>query len=204
MQILECIFVVTLFLIYLVLWKVKQVNQIKRTGIDPKVMAVSTSSLQKYMNQLMNILTAYAVIIIVLHSAQVQIGSLFNRIEAMNSIIFDFIGVLTGLIGLSLCLYAQMKMGSSWRVGIDEKIKTDLITSGIYRYIRNPTYLGLFLLNIGVWLIWPTWTIFILNLVFVLFLDMQVRCEEDYLNKIHGDIYSDYKSRTKRYIPFVY
>lgn len=204
MQVIEIIFVATLFLLYLGLWKVKQVNQIKHSGIDPKVMTNSTSSIQKYMNQLMNILTAYAFIIIILHSLQIQIGSLFGRIEAISSVLFDIIGFLTGLAGLSLCLYAQVKMGNSWRVGIDEKVKTDLITTGLYKYIRNPTYLGLFILNIGVWLIWPTWTIFLLNIIFILFLDIQVRCEEDYLYSVHGNKYVEYKKRTKRYIPFVY
>lgn len=204
MQIIEIIFVATLFLLYLGLWKVKQVNQIKHFGIDPKVMANSTSSIQKYMDQLINFLTAYAIIIIILHSLQIQIGSLFGRIEAISSVLFDIIGFLTGLAGLSLCLYAQVKMGNSWRVGIDEKVKTDLITTGLYKYIRNPTYLGLFMLNIGVWLVWPTWTIFLLNIIFILFLDIQVRCEEDYLYSIHGNKYIEYKKRTKRYLPFIY
>lgn len=204
MKIIENIFVVTLFLLYLGLWKAKQVKQLKVTGIDPKVMADSTSSIQKYMNQLMNLLTTYAIVIIILHSLQIQVGTLFTRIETINSILFDIIGFLTGLTGLSFCLYAQIKMGNSWRVGIDEKVKTDLITTGLYKYIRNPTYLGLFILNIGVWLIWPTWTVFLLNLIFILFLDIQVRCEEDYLYKTHGEKYDEYKNRTKRYLPFVY
>lgn len=204
MKAIETVFVVTLFLIYLGLWKIKQINHKKNTGIDPRVMASSTSSIQRYMNQLMNILTAYAVIVIILHSVQLRVGSLFSRIQSMNFMIFDIIGFVTGLIGLSFCLYAQIKMGSAWRVGIDEKVKTDLVTTGLYKYIRNPTYLGLFMLNIGVWLIWPTWTIFLLNFIFVLFLDIQVRCEEDYLLSLHGIKYTEYKESTKRYIPFLY
>ncbi len=204
MKVMEIIFVVTLFMLYLILWKVKQINQIKHSGIDPKVIAASTSNVQKYMNQLTKTLMAYTLIIVVLHSLPIQFGSLFSRVEAMSSVLFDIVGYLTGLAGLSICLYAQVKMGSSWRVGIDEKIKTDLITTGLYKYIRNPTYLGLFMLNIGVWLIWPTWTIFLFNIIFILFLDIQVRCEEDYLHSVHGDEYDEYKKRTKRYIPFIY
>ena len=201
---IETVFVVTLFLIYLGLCKIKRIYQKKNTGIDPMVIAGSTSSIQKYMSQLMYILSAYAVIIIILHSVQLQVGSLFSRIESMNYMLVDIVGFVISLIGLAFCLYAQIKRGNSWRVGIDEKVKTDLVTTGLYKYIRNPTYLGLFLLNIGVWLIWPTWTMFFLNLVFVLFLDIQVRCEEDYLLSLHGLKFAEYKERTKRYIPFLY
>ncbi|RCX16339.1 protein-S-isoprenylcysteine O-methyltransferase Ste14 [Anaerobacterium chartisolvens] len=204
MNIIEIVFVVTLFIFYTVLWKVKQMRQIKRSGINPGVMAASSSNVQKYMDKLTKVLTVYTLIIIVLHSLQIQLGSLFNRIEALSCVWFDIAGYLTGLAGLSICLYAQLKMGSSWRVGIDERVKTDLVTTGLYKYIRNPTYLGLFMLNIGVWLIWPTFSIFLLNIVFILFLDIQVRCEEDHLYSVHGNSYDEYKKRTKRYIPFIY
>lgn len=204
MKTLENIFVITLFLIYLGLWKIKQLKQIKNTGVDPAVIGKSTSSIQKYFYQCTNILTLYAVLMIVLHSSQFQLGSLFSRITVLDQFLFYLIGFFTGLMGLSLCFYAQVKMGNSWRVGVDTNAKTDLITTGLYKYIRNPTYLGLFLLNMGLWLIWPTWTVFLFNLVFVLLLDIQVRCEEDYLSSMHGSKYIEYKKRTKRYIPFIY
>jgi protein-S-isoprenylcysteine O-methyltransferase Ste14 len=201
---LEAIFVVLLFLVYILLWKIKQVQQRSLTGIDPQVMQKSTTNVQRFMGQFTNALTVYAAIIILIHVANLQWGSLFTRYEAISFMGIDIAGFVMGMTGLSFCLYAQIKMGTSWRVGIDEKVKTQLITTGLYSLIRNPTYLGLFLLNIGVWLIWPTWTIFLLNVLFFLFLEIQVRCEEDYLSSTHGEQYSDYKNRTKRYLPFVY
>ncbi len=204
MAVLETVFVITLFLIYLILWKVKKVKVHKISGIDPDVMSKSKSNVQIYMSRLSRILTIYAALIIVLHSLQIRVGSLFSKAVIIDTVLFDIIGFTAGFAGLSLCLYAQTKMGNSWRVGIDEKMKTELVTTGLYKYIRNPTYLGLFLLNTGVWLIWPTWAVFILNLVFVLFLDIQVRCEEDFLLSVHGQRYVEYKNRTKRYIPFIY
>jgi protein-S-isoprenylcysteine O-methyltransferase Ste14 len=156
------------------------------------------------MSNFSKILTVYAAIIILAHSSNIQLGSLFSRYSAFSSGKFDVLGFVIGLIGLSFCLYAQIKMGTSWRVGIDEKEKTQLITTGLYKFIRNPTYLGLFLLNIGVWLIWSTWTVFLLNILFFLFLEIQVRCEEDFLFSVHGEQYIDYKKRTKRYLPFIY
>lgn len=201
---LEAIFVVSLFLLYMLLWKAKKIQQKRLTGIDPEVMGKSTSNVQQFMSSFSNILTAYAAIIILIHSSNLQWESLFSRYQAFSTTEVDVSGFIVGLIGLSFCLYAQVKMGSSWRVGIDEKVKTQLITTGFYKLIRNPTYLGLFLLNIGVWLIWPTWTIFLLNLLFYLFLEIQVRCEEDHLSSVHGQQYNEYKKRTKRYLPFIY
>jgi protein-S-isoprenylcysteine O-methyltransferase Ste14 len=89
-------------------------------------------------------------------------------------------------------------------VGIDESIKTELVITGLYRLIRNPTYLGLYILNLGLWLIWPTWTIFLLNVLFIYTLEIQVRCEEDFLERVHGEEYLEYRAKTKRYVPFVY
>lgn len=201
---IEAIFVTTLFLLYLIMWKVKRLNQIKVTGEDPEVLSKSKSGVQRYMNFLLKALTAYAALIIVLHSFNIQYRSAFSRFAPFNPTYFDFIGFFIGLAGLSICLYAQIKMGNSWRVGIDETNETDLVTTGLYRFIRNPTYFGLFILNFGVWLIWPTWTIFIFNLIFVLTLEFQVRCEEDFLYSKHGNKYSEYVKRTKRYIPYIY
>ncbi len=201
---MEAIFVVSLFFLYLLLWKIKQIQQRSLTGIDPQVMQKSTTNVQQFMGRFSNILTVYAAIIILVHSSKFQFGSMFSRYEVISTVEIDVIGFVIGLMGLSFCLYAQIKMGTSWRVGIDEKVKTQLITTGLYSLIRNPTYLGLFLLNIGVWLIWPTWTIFFLNVLFFLFLEIQVRCEEDYLSSIHGEQYVNYKNQTWRYIPFVY
>ena len=200
----EVVFVLCLFVLYMLLWKIKRIQQRRLTGIDPEVMKKSTSNVQQFMGTFTNILTVYAAVIILVHAINLQYGSLFSRYDAFSTSRFDLSGLLLGLTGLSFCLYAQIKMGASWRVGIDEKVKTQLVTTGLYKFIRNPTYLGLFLLNIGVWLIWPTWTVFMLNILFFMFLEIQVRCEEDFLLSIHGEQYGTYKKQTKMYVPFLY
>jgi len=201
---MEAIFVTALFALYVVLWRIKQVNLIRQTGINPQVMEKSRSSVQIYFSVFTKLMTAYGAVIILLLALNFQFGSLFTRVAEISSWPVDVTGFFIGLAGLSFCLYAQLKMGASWRVGIDEQIKTNLVTTGLYAVIRNPTYLGLFLLNLGIWLIWPTWAIFLLNLVFIIFLEVQVRCEEDYLTSLHGEDYLSYKRRSKRYIPFIY
>ncbi len=196
--------VITLFFIYWLLWKGRRFVLVKTSGVDPEVFKKSTSSLQRYMGSMLNMLTVYVVLIIITHTANFQVYSLFARFELWDGSFFKFVGFGTGIIGLSVCLYAQIKMGQSWRVGIDENEKTALVQSGIYKFIRNPTYLGLFVLNFGVWLIWPTWTVFIFNLLFIYTLEIQVRCEEDFLETVHGEDFIQYKKHTQRYVPWIY
>jgi protein-S-isoprenylcysteine O-methyltransferase Ste14 len=35
-------------------------------------------------------------------------------------------------------------------------------------------------------------------------MEIQVRCEEEYLLKIHGDDYASYSKETRRYLPWIY
>jgi protein-S-isoprenylcysteine O-methyltransferase Ste14 len=117
---------------------------------------------------------------------------------------FDVAGFFIGVAGLMLCRIAQSIMGKSWRVGIDAETESRLITNDIYKYIRNPTYTGLFMLFAGVWLIFPTVLFTIWIIVFFLLLEVQVRCEEEYLLQVHGEKHVQYSQGTKRYIPWLY
>jgi protein-S-isoprenylcysteine O-methyltransferase Ste14 len=201
---METVFVVILFLGYMILWMLKRRFQTKVSGIDPEVIGRSVAPSQRFFNAMTKVLTAYIVVMIILHAAGIQYYSLFSRYDPLEKPLFDVAGFLLGIIGLSLCGYAQIIMGNSWRVGIDEERHTDLVTAGLYRFIRNPTYLGLFILCIGVWTIWPTWTIGLFGLVFYLMLEVQVRYEEEFLEKTHGETYRLYLQSTKRYVPKIY
>lgn len=203
-MLLETVFVGILFIIYLVLWKTKRMIQKKRTGKDPEVIGQSKSNLQAIMNILFKAITYYVILIIGIHTFKLNFYGLNVPFNLLIGIEWDFTGFVVGLVGLSFCLYAQIKMKNSWRVGIDENSKEELITDGIFRLVRNPTYLGLFLLNFGVWIIWPTHLVFYLNIVFVLLFEIQVRCEEDFLENVYGEDYKLYKEKSYRYLPFLY
>ena len=204
LEFLETLLVGVLFIIYLLLWRTKRMIQKKKTGIDPEVIAKSKSNLQTLMNIMFKAITFYVILIIVFHTSKLNIFGLNNQYTGLTGIEWDITGFCIGLIGLSFCLYAQAKMKNSWRVGIDESSKEELITSGLFRLVRNPTYLGLFLLNFGVWIIWPTHLVSYLNIVFVLLFEIQVRCEEDFLEKLYGEEYLQYKKNSYRYLPFIY
>jgi protein-S-isoprenylcysteine O-methyltransferase Ste14 len=57
----------------------------------------------------------------------------------------QYFGVMLAIVGIIGALFAQLNMGSSWRIGVNPQERTELITSGLYRWMRNPifTFIGL-------------------------------------------------------------
>jgi protein-S-isoprenylcysteine O-methyltransferase Ste14 len=145
--------------------------------------------------------------IVLIISAHVFAGGRFiatNYLSEIDTLTFKIIGLVIGVCGLLLCRIAQVTIGRSWRVGIDEQAKPGLITNGIYKHMRNPTYTGLFLMCTGVWLINPTKLYSFWIFAFFMMMEFQVRCEEEYLLEKYGDEYRHYCLKTKRYLPFIY
>jgi len=59
-------------------------------------------------------------------------------------------------------------MRQYWKIGIDEKNKTELITKGLFSISRNPIFLGMILSTVGIFLIIPsTLTFFITAATYV-------------------------------------
>lgn len=58
------------------------------------------------------------------------------------------IGILLGITGIGIILLGFVSLGKSLSVGLSRE-KTELKTGGIYRYTRNPLYLGAFLICLG-------------------------------------------------------
>ena len=78
---------------------------------------------------------------------------------------------------------------------------TALVTVGMYRYSRNPMYLGLVLLNIAATIFFGTWLGVIIVVAFIFLLNLlQIIPEEEALIDIFGEEYIDYKKKVRRWI----
>jgi|HubBroStandDraft_1064217.scaffolds.fasta_scaffold606028_1 protein-S-isoprenylcysteine O-methyltransferase Ste14 len=101
---------------------------------------------------------------------------------------------------LLIIMVAQRQMGASWRVGID-RARTDLVTRGLYRLVRNPIYTALLFSTAGFALLTLSpWTAIgaCQGIVMVL---LQARLEEEHLFATHGDEYRAYAARVGRFWP---
>lgn len=111
-----------------------------------------------------------------------------------------YIGFVIALLGVIIFITAVVTMRDSWRAGIDNTQKTEIIKTGIYKYSRNPAFMGFDLLYIGIGLAFSN----IFNLLFacfsILLLHLQILEEEKYLPTVFGKDYLEYKKKTRRYL----
>lgn len=193
-----------LFALYGLLWRLKKNQMQRREGVNPDVIHKAQKAVQKYFGALEKILPIFLTLILLLHFSLLPYWNLTAPLFGKDSIINELAGLIVGLFGLTLCRIAQVTIGKSWRVGIDVDAKPGLVTNGIYKWIRNPTYSGLYLVCTGVFIAIPSFLLLYWLLAFFISMEFQVRCEEEYLESIYGDEYRDYLKTSKRYLPYLW
>jgi protein-S-isoprenylcysteine O-methyltransferase Ste14 len=111
-------------------------------------------------------------------------------------------GAAAAAAGLAVTVVAQFNMGTSWRVGVDPSEVTELVTGGLFRYVRNPIFLGMLLFWAGVAFVAPNMLCLVAPLAGLAGMEVQVRLvEEPYLREVHGYRYLRYASRAGRFFP---
>jgi protein-S-isoprenylcysteine O-methyltransferase Ste14 len=86
-------------------------------------------------------------------------------------------------------------------VGVEKT--TDLVTTGLYRYIRHPFYSSLLFLGWGILLKNITWIGILMAVANTVFLAVTARMEEEENIRYFGDSYREYMKQTRMFIPFV-
>lgn len=78
---------------------------------------------------------------------------------------------------------------------------TVLVTTGVFRYTRNPIYLGMAIMLMA-WTIYvENWLSAVVVIIFVAFITRyQIRPEEEVLEKIFGAEYVRYKKKVRRWV----
>jgi protein-S-isoprenylcysteine O-methyltransferase Ste14 len=113
-------------------------------------------------------------------------------------------GIMLALLGIVLTVWAQLDMGDSWRVGVDESESTALVHTGMFGRVRNPIYTAMLTFDVGIALLTPNFVTIAGLILALAALELQVRrVEEPYLLGKHGEAYRGYTASVGRFIPRV-
>ncbi len=104
------------------------------------------------------------------------------------------------ILSLIVVRLAQSNMKESWRIGIDEENKTELVTTGFFTFSRNPIFLGIMIANVGLFLVLSNAFTLLIIALSTISINTQIRLEEAFLLQAHGAKYSKYKGEVNRWL----
>ena len=169
----------------------------KQTGINPITFG-KTGNAHDYIGFVMKVLIALLFIAVFIYSFSDKAYQYLVPISYLMKEVFMIVGLILIHLSLLWISVAQYQMSNSWRIGIDENNKTELITKGLFSYSRNPIFLGMIISVAGIFFILPNALTFFLMLATYIVIQIQIRLEEEFLEKQHGEQYLIYKQTTKR------
>lgn len=120
--------------------------------------------------------------------------------QGTSSLALFIFSIVIMIVVQSLRMYTASYLWG--RQAVSQPEADFLCTAGPYAYVRNPLYLGNFLIGIGLCLAineWYAYVLFIISYAFVY--SIIIPHEEKFLYEEFGDDYIEYKTHTRRFIP---
>ena len=133
--------------------------------------------------------------------------SILEVLDIIHSQInFGLIGIIFGwiiiIVGSIIAVVAQYQMGTSWRYVGSKSNDTELIIHGLFRYSRNPIYVGSLIFFFGLVILLPHFLMLLCFIFIFIGLEILVRYhEEPHLREMHGKAYENYCDEVSRFIP---
>lgn len=123
----------------------------------------------------------------------------------VNNFILKIIALSMYALGIVLRYYSLILLGKNFSRNVEVQENQELVSEGIYKYLRHPLYLGLFLLVIAIPLYVGNIFLFLISIV-VMFksIDIRIKEEEKTMEKIIGKRYVEWKKKRYKFIPFIY
>ncbi len=132
-----------------------------------------------------------------------DLAGVVSSFPLLDRLAIELAGCAVAVFGIVVVMRGQADMGASWRIGVDASERTDLVSAGLFRWTRNPIFLGMLFFWLGIALISPNVVTGAAALIALVAIEVQVRrVEEPYLIRVHGGAYLRYASRTGRLLPW--
>jgi protein-S-isoprenylcysteine O-methyltransferase Ste14 len=128
----------------------------------------------------------------------------FLRKGAYPPLPISVLGLILLTLGLGIVLIGRRTLGKYFSTEVRFLPDQKLVTTGVYRYIRHPLYLGQILLFSSIPLIFSSLYGFLISLIVIPLFLHRIAIEEKAMTERFGENYTIYSERTKRLIPYLY
>ena len=163
----------------------------RRKGIVTDQMGRGNKGRKLFYTELFLKIATYSVLI-------VEIISIVHN-TTLSFLLLKIFGIILGVIGVVIFGIAVFTMRDSWRAGIPEKDKTELVTNGIFSISRNPAFLAFDLIYLSLLFCFFSWVLLVFTLWAIIMLHLQIKQEEVFLTSIFKEEYTEYRQYTNRY-----
>jgi len=110
-------------------------------------------------------------------------------------------GIVIALVPIFFLIWVHRHLDKQWSIALEIQEDHKLITTGPYRYVRHPMYLGIFTYTIGLMMI-SLDVLVILFFAFTIWVNYRrIPREEQMLIQKFGDEYLEYIKRSGRLLP---
>ena len=171
----------------------------KRTGVNPYALG-NGDTVHDYVGKLFRFTLIATALIVLAFSLSESLYNLLMPIPWLDSSLLIGVGLALLASALIWVLVAQIQMGDSWRIGIDEKTNSPLVQHGLFGVSRNPIFLGMLVMLVGLLFAIPTAATLIVTLLGFALIHIQVRLEEPFLLDKYGEAYRVYQKRVRRWL----
>lgn len=171
----------------------------RRTGVNPYVFG-SSDNAPDFIGRLFRWLIGLIIVVVVTFAFLPLFYPYFLPISWLEHVLLQIVGCALLVGALGWITVAQAQMGNAWRVGIDQKNQAPLIQHGLFRYSRNPIFLGTRATLLGFFLVLPNALTLLALVLGDSLLQIQVRLEEEFLQQTHGEPYAEYRRQVRRWL----
>lgn len=118
---------------------------------------------------------------------------------------FYYAGIIFILIGTTLRAFAVWSLRHSFTLSVKTGESQQLVTTGVYKYIRNPAYAGTILSMLGTAFCFRSiFSPFIVILILMICYGIRITVEEKALHERFGKAFENYRLHSWRLIPFIW
>lgn len=117
---------------------------------------------------------------------------------------WNIAGLTLCVVGLTIAIIAAITLKRFYSSTLVIRKEHQLITHGIYRFVRHPIYFGVLLVCMGVPVYAASLYGFLTMLVLIPVFLFRIKMEERMLTEEFPDAYPAYRKSTSKLIPFIY